>query len=160
LESLLPVGYGLAERGAVPGSGTGLPTVRHGLVPHLTPQGLVREPFDLFAPPVPGQRLKRLNDAGMQRSPPLQQKAAVGYLVRQGVLEGVLALRKKPRLVKEFRRLQVGQAPVQLSVRHLGNRLHQRQGYLRTDYSRRLEEALSLGWQSVDTGCQDGLYGG
>jgi hypothetical protein len=42
LEGLLEGDYCLAERGTVVGSGTGLLTIGHRFVPHLTPQGMVR----------------------------------------------------------------------------------------------------------------------
>ena len=48
----------------------------------------------------------------VQDSPPLLEQTAVGHLVRQGVLEGVLALGKEPRLVEELGRLEVRQAAV------------------------------------------------
>src|SRR5262245_39891363 len=89
LEGLLAVGYCPAERGAVPGPGAGLLAVDHGFVPHLSPQGMVRQPFDLLGPLVPRERFKRLDNPCMQRPPALQQKAPVSYLVRQGMLEGI-----------------------------------------------------------------------
>ena len=42
-----------------------LPAVRQGLVPHLAPQGMVRQPFDLLGHPLPGERLQGLDDPGM-----------------------------------------------------------------------------------------------
>ena len=92
-ERLLEVRHRLAERRAVVGPGPGLPAVGHGLVPHLAPQGMVRQAFDLLGHPVPGERLQGLDNAGMQRPPPLLQQLSVGHLVGQGVLEGVLRAR-------------------------------------------------------------------
>ena len=82
-----------------------LPAVRQGLVPHLTPQGMVRQPFDLLGHAVRRQRLESLDNTRMQHPPPLLEEAAVGHLVRQGVLEGIDALRKQARLVEKLRRL-------------------------------------------------------
>jgi hypothetical protein len=47
-----------------------LPAVRQGLVPHLAPQGMMGQTFDLLDYPVPSKRLKGFNDAGVQHSPP------------------------------------------------------------------------------------------
>ena len=105
-ERLLEVPHGLAVGRPRHGLLPGLPAVRQGLVPHFAPQGMVGQAFDLLGHPVPGERLQGLDDAGMQRPPPLLQEAAVGHLVGEGVLEGVLVLGKEPRLVQELGRLQ------------------------------------------------------
>ena len=76
---------------------------------------MVRQVFDLvWAPPrshlghaVPSECLQGFDDAGMQYPTPLQQEAAVGHLVRQGVLESVFRLGEKARLIQELRRLEV-----------------------------------------------------
>ena len=113
LEGLLKIGHRLAERCAGIGPGAGLPAVEHGLAPHLASQGMVRQAFDLLSSPVGRQRLKRLDQARVQHPPPLQQEAAIGHLVGQGMLEGVVRLGKQARLVQELRRLEVRQATVQ-----------------------------------------------
>ena len=82
---------------------------------------MVGQPFDLLGHPVPSERLEGLDDAGMQRSPPLLQQAAVGHLVRQGMLEGVFQLGEEARLVQELRGLEVGEVAVQLGVWQVGN---------------------------------------
>jgi hypothetical protein len=94
LEGLLERGQRFAERGAVVGSSTGLLAVGHGLVPHLPPQRMVRQAFNLLGSPLGHERLKGLDNARVQPPPPFQQKAAVGHLVRQGMPEGVLLLGK------------------------------------------------------------------
>jgi hypothetical protein len=84
-----------------------LPAVHQGLVPHFAPQGMVGQAFDLLGHAVGRERLKSLDDAGVEYPPPLQQEAAVGDLMGEGVLEGVLVLGKEARLVEELGRLQV-----------------------------------------------------
>ena len=74
---------------------------------------MMRQAFDLLSHPVSGERLQGFDDTGMQRPPPLLQQTPVGHLVRQGVLEGVLAFREKPCLVEELRRLQVREPALQ-----------------------------------------------
>ena len=112
-ERLLEVPHGLAVGRPRHGLLPRLPAVRQGLVPHLAPQGMVGQAFDLLGQPVAGERLEGLDDAGVQRPPPLLEQAAVGHLVGEGVLEGVLALGKEARLVEELGRLEVRQAAVQ-----------------------------------------------
>jgi hypothetical protein len=74
---------------------------------------MMRQAFDLvrasprshLSSPVGHQHLDGLNQARVQPSSPLQQQAAVGHLVRQGMLEGVLRLREQARLIQKLRRL-------------------------------------------------------
>ena len=72
------------------------------------------------------------------------QQTAVGHLVRQGVLEGVVALREQAGFVEELGGLQVRQAPVQRLLGLLGNGLQQRPGHLRANDRGGLEQALLL----------------
>ena len=65
-ERLLEVPHGLAVGRPRHGLLPRLPAVRQGLVPHLAPQGMVRQAFDLLGHPVPGERLQGLDDAGVQ----------------------------------------------------------------------------------------------
>ena len=74
---------------------------------------MVGQPLDLLGQAVPGERLDGLDDAGVQHAPPLLEQAAVGHLVGQGVLEGVLQLGEEARLVQELGRLQVRETAVQ-----------------------------------------------
>jgi hypothetical protein len=60
---------------------------------------MMGQAFDLLGHPVPSEGLQSLDDLGMERTPSLLEEAAVGDLVRQGVLEGVLALGKEARFV-------------------------------------------------------------
>ena len=108
LEGLLEGGHRLAERGAVVGPGTGLLAVGDGLIPYLAPLGMVRQAFDVLGHPVGRQRLESLDNAPVQPPPPLQQETAVGHLVRQGMLEGVVRLGEQPRLVEELGGLEMG----------------------------------------------------
>ena len=62
------------------------------------------------------ERLDRADDLRVQRTPSLVQDAAVGDLVRQGVLERVFEIRKQPCLVEELRGLQARSNPARSSV--------------------------------------------
>ena len=121
-----------------------LSAVRQGLVPHLAPQGMVRQAFNLFGHPLGSERLQGLHNLGMQRPPPLLQEATVGHLVGQGMLEGVLTFRKEPRLVEKLSRLEMREAAVHSVFGHLGNSLQQRQGHLDANDRRGLQELFFL----------------
>ena len=73
-ERLLEGPHGLAVGRPRQGLLPRLPAVRQGLLPHLPPQGMVGQPFHLLGHPVPGERLQGLDDAGMQRPPPLLEQ--------------------------------------------------------------------------------------
>jgi hypothetical protein len=126
LEGLLEGGQRLAECGAVPGPVASLLAADHGLAPHLPPQGMVRQAFDLLGHPVGRERLESPDNTRMQHPPRLQQEAAVGHLVGQGMLEGVFRLGEQARLIQELCRLQVRQAAVQCHLGYLGNGLEHR----------------------------------
>ena len=144
LEGLLEGGHRLAERGAVVGPGAGLLAVGDGLVPHLAPQGMVRQAFDLLGHPLGRERLKGLDNARVQHPPPLQQETAVGHLVRQGMLEGVFRLGEQAGLIQELRRLQVRQAAVQRRLGHVRNGPQQGEGHVRANHGGGLEQAFLL----------------
>src|SRR5262249_4103237 len=57
--------------------GTGLPTVRHGLVPDLTPEGMLGQPFYLLGETVGIEPFAGCDDAGVQGATPLLQETAV-----------------------------------------------------------------------------------
>ena len=160
LEGLLEGGHRLAERGAVVGPGAGLLAVGHGLVPHLAPQGMVGQAFDLLGQPLGRERLEGLDNARMQRPPPLLQETAVGHLLRQGMLEGVGGLGEAVGLIEELGRLEVRQTLLQGRLRQLGDGLQQRHGDIHANDRGGLQEALGLRRQAVDARRQHRLHGG
>ena len=82
---------------------------------------MVGEAFELFAWTVGGRRLEVLGDRPVELAAALLQQAAVGDLVGQRVLEGVLGFGKQPRLVDELGRLQLTEAAPQFLLRRLGD---------------------------------------
>src|SRR6266850_7104765 len=96
----------------------------------------------------------------MELSTPPLQEAAVGYLVGEGVLEGVLVVGKEPCFVQEFGRLEVRETTMQRCLGQLGNGLQQRQGDLRTDDGGGLEEAFLLRWEPIHARGQYRLHRG
>ena len=137
-----------------------LVAVGHGLVPHLAPQGMVGQPFHLVGEPVGIALFDSRDDTAMQQALPLAQQPPIGHLVRQGVLEGIVALGKQAGFVEELGGLQVRQATVQRFLRLVGDGLQQRPGHLRADHRSGLEQALLLRGQPVDARGQHRLHRG
>ena len=144
LEGLVKVGCGLAERGAIADPSAGLLAVGHSLVPRLAPQGMVRQAFDLLDHPLGRERFEGLNNARVQHPPLLQQETTVGYLVRQGVLEGVFLLGEQAGLIQELCRLQMRQAAVQRRLGHIRNGPQQGEGHVRANHGSGLEQVFIL----------------
>jgi len=86
---------------------------------------MVRQALDLRGYPVSRKGFEGPDNARVQHPPPLQEETVVGHLVRQGVLKGEVALGEEPRLVEELRRLQVGEAAIEVRLGPLGNGLQQ-----------------------------------
>jgi hypothetical protein len=160
LEGLLEGGHRLAERGTVVGPGTGLPAVGHGLAPHLAPHGMVRQAVDLLGHPLGHKRLESFDQTRVQHPPPLQQEAVVGYLVCQGVFEGVFLFGEQAGLIQELSGLQLRQATVQPCLRQVSNSLEQQQGYLMANHRSSLQQVLLLRRQAVHACCEYSLYCG
>src|SRR5215813_14915274 len=78
--------------------GAGLTEVEDRLLPYLTSHGVVRQPLDVLGQPVRIAAFDGADDAGVQRLPPLLEQGAVGDLMGQRMLEGVLGIRKEPGL--------------------------------------------------------------
>ena len=108
-ERLLEAPHGLTVGRPRHGLLPRLSAVCQGLVPYFAPQGMVCQAFHLLGQLVPGERFESLDDASMQHPPPLLEQTAVGHLVREGVLEGVLALGKESSLIEKLGRLEVRQ---------------------------------------------------
>jgi hypothetical protein len=95
--------HGLPVRRARDRFRPGLAQIRHRLVPHLAPEGVVAEALDLVGHPVGGEPLQRLEDPDVERPPLVAEQALVRHVVGQGMLEGVLHVREQARLVEKFR---------------------------------------------------------
>ena len=119
--------------------GPSLSAVSQSLVPHLAPQGMVGQAFDLvWVLPFgrtallprsrlgslgPAERFEALDNPGVEPPAPLEQEAVVGHLVRQGMREGIVVLREQPRLVEKLGGLQVRQVTLQTAFRQLSDSL-------------------------------------
>jgi hypothetical protein len=105
---------------------------------------MVGQAFHVLGQALGIEGLQGLDNPGVQAAPPLLQEAAVGHLMRQGVLKGVLVLREETRFVQELGRLELCEAAVQRFVGRVGNGLQQRPGHLGADHGGGLEEAFIL----------------
>ena len=92
---------------------------------------MVSKTVHLLGQPVWRERFEGLDNVCVQDSPPLLEQAAVGHLVGEGVLEGILVVGKEPGLVEELGRLQVGEAAMQRSLGHRLPGAGGRRGFLR-----------------------------
>src|SRR5262249_22351856 len=70
-QGLLDARYSLVWGGPRHSLGPSLPPVRDGLVPHLTLEGMLGQPFRLLGETVGIEPFAGCDDAGMQRPPPL-----------------------------------------------------------------------------------------
>jgi hypothetical protein len=137
-----------------------LPAVRQGLVPHLAPQGMVGQEFDRLGHPLSGEHLESLDDPGVQCPPSLLEQRLVGHLLGEGVLEGVLDLGEQARLVEELGGLQMGEAPAERRLGHLGHGLEERQRHLVADDGSSVQKRFLLRREPVDTRRQHRLHRG
>src|SRR5262249_47416645 len=109
-QRLLKILYGFTVCRAREGLGASLPAVGECLVPHLAPQGVVGELLDVFGEAVSRELGDGFDDLGVEHTSPLLEQTTVGYLVGEGVLEGVFTLGEEPRLIEKLGRLQAGKA--------------------------------------------------
>ena len=76
-QRLLEVGCRLAVGRPCEGFGPGLSQVRHRLLPHLAPEGVVGELFDVLGQALGMERLESLDDARVERAPAVLEEAPV-----------------------------------------------------------------------------------
>src|SRR5215813_1178039 len=81
------------------------------LLPCLALKRVMAQTLDLFGQALGIERLDRVDDLGMELTPPVVEHAPVGDIVGERMLEGVLDIRKQAGLVQELGRLEVGEPP-------------------------------------------------
>jgi hypothetical protein len=139
------------------GPGAGLATVGYGLAPHLTPQGMMRQPVDLVDASVSVEGFETLDNLGMQSPALFLEEAAVDNLVYQGMLKGVHRLGKGLLLIEDLGVLEDTEVLVERGLWTVHDRLEQRDRHIVTDDGGGLQQPLGLGRQAVDTRRQHGL---
>src|SRR5215475_3610231 len=91
---------------------------------------MVCQPLDPYGQMVVIERFDDLHDLSVQRTPQLWQEALISHLMREGMLEGVGAIREQVSLKEKFGTLQVGQALVECLYRQLHEGLEEAGGHL------------------------------
>ena len=134
--------YGLAMSGLCGGLRSCLVGVRHSLIPDLTAHCVVRKPFDVLGNPVPIEAFGRLHDPRMQRPTAFAKETFVRHFVGQRVLECILGLREKARLMQVPGGLKLCQALPQRLVRQFNKRVQQRRWNVHADDGCGLEQLL------------------
>jgi len=86
----------------------------------------VGEALDLFGETIAIEPLDGVHDPGMQGAASLVEKALIGDLVREGVLEGVLDLGEQARLVDELGPLKLVEPGPKLILCQIGDGMEQR----------------------------------
>jgi hypothetical protein len=143
-QGLLEAHHDLSEGRMRKRLGTSLPTVHQGLVPDLTPEGMLGQPFRMLGQTVGIEPFAGCDDAGVQGPAPLLQEAPVGHLVGESVLEGVFQLGEEAGFVEELSGLQAAESAAQLLLRQLPEGLQEGEWHLGADDRSHLEQALVL----------------
>src|SRR5215813_4596960 len=151
-QRLLIVGSGVPIGGSRQCLRPRLAEVLHSLLPRLSGERMVREPFGMrdrvWVEPLHG-----LDDASMELAPSRSKDAVVGDVVSEGMLKGVLKVRKEFRLLEEFAGLEIGKAQSQPFLWQLGDLVEDRERNLVANDRGRLEQPLVLGREPIDTPC-------
>jgi hypothetical protein len=106
--------------------------IRDCLLPHLTPHSVAGKLLYVLGKTVRVDTFDGADDTRVQYPAPVLEDASVGDLVGKRVLEGVLKIREKARLVQKLGRLEMAEAPAQCVRRHVRNRLQEREGHTST----------------------------
>jgi len=156
-QCLLEVPQRLVVGRAREGLGARLTQVGQRLVPHLAVEGMVGEALDLFSETIAIEPLDGVHDPGMQGAASLVEKALIGDLVREGVLEGVLDLGEQARLVDELGPLKPGP---KLILCQIGDGMEQRRRHILANDGGDLQQALVFWSEAIDARGQHGVHGG
>src|SRR5262249_44874582 len=111
------------------------------LLPCLALKRVMAQTLDLFGQALGIERLDRVDDLGVEQTPPVVEHVPVGDIVGERMLEGVLDIRKEAGLVEELGRLQVGEPPANALLGHVRDGLEQRQRYVLPDDGGGLKQA-------------------
>src|SRR4029450_7790440 len=93
-DGLLEPVYGLPVRRGGNGLQAGLPKICDRLAPRFATKRVVRQSFDVLAQPIRIEPLDRVHDLAVEIAPLVLEETAVGHVVSQSMLEGVLEVRK------------------------------------------------------------------
>jgi hypothetical protein len=102
VERLLDSGGRFPKGGALHRLRPGLTEIGDGLLPHLTPERVVGQALNVLPEPLGVASLDGLDRPAVERAPAVLEKAAVGHLVGERVLEGVLDVGEQARLALPY----------------------------------------------------------
>src|SRR5262245_59153313 len=102
----------------------------------------MRKPLDLLAEPVGVQLFYGIHDARVDVAAALVEHPSVGDVVGEGVLEGVVQVRKELRRVEKFGTLQVVEQTAELILRQSTNCVQQGERGVMSDNRRLMQQAL------------------
>src|SRR5215470_959218 len=151
-QSLLEAGLDFQRYRTVQRFRSGLLAIGHSLIPHLPPQGMLRQAFDLFRQVLGVEPFAGLDNARVQRPTLLLKQAAVDDLQRERMLKRAFELWKEVRLVEKFGGLQVRERSTQGLFRECGHGLQQCEGDVLANYRRGLQEGLLLSREPIYPG--------
>jgi hypothetical protein len=114
--------------------------------------------LDLVAQAIVADRFAGRDDPRVKLAAAFLQHAAVGYILRQRVLEAVLQVGKESSLVDELRRLQAGQSCGQHLVRQIRDHPEQGERHLPADHRCYLQQALVLDGKAIHACGQHDLH--
>src|SRR6266478_1208158 len=99
-----------------------------------------------------GTRAVRHEEPGLGRAAPWPRRCehGAGDVVREGMLKGVLKIRKAFRLLEEFAGLEMGEAQSQPFLWQLGDLVEDRERNLVANDRGGLEQPLVLGREPID----------
>src|SRR5215510_1327446 len=119
----------------------------HGLVPSLAPEGVMGQAVDVLRQAAGVEPFDGIDDAGVESATLILEKARVGDLVCERVLEAVLEVEEERRFVEELAALEPTEATAQVGVRCLTDGLEQGERDILANDRGGLEEPLVVGWE-------------
>src|SRR5262249_53948386 len=133
------------------GLASGLPEIVHCLLLQLGPDRVMGEPLDLLAEPVGVQLFYGIHDARVDVATALVEHSSVGDVVGEGVLEGVLQVRKELCRIEKFSSLQLVEQTAKLVLCKPTNCMQEGEWGVVSNYRRLMKQALLGGRQRIDT---------
>ena len=118
------------------------------------------EPLDLLAQPVGVKLFHGIHDARVDVAATFVEHPAVGDVVGEGVLEGVLQVRKELCRVEKFSSLQIVEQTAKLVLCQPADCMQEGEWDVVSNDGRLLQQALLGGGQRVDTRSEHRLHRG
>src|SRR5262252_5411127 len=101
--------------------------IGNSLLPCLALKRVMAQTLDLFGQALGIERLDGVDNPAVEQTPPVLEHVAVGNIMGERMLEGVLDIRKEARLVEELSRLEVGEPPANALLGRVRDSVEERQ---------------------------------